>query len=108
MRRPQHLKKSPICFDKTVVFAQLRQNKWEIFSKKVTFSEKLVFNKSCSSSPIFLKCFFSERFNQFSTLKHDFESQNFDFFEFQGQLLQKFLNSFYFMCLSPTLVLTYR
>ena len=49
--------------------------------------------------------FFSEGFNQFSTLKHDFESQNFEIFEFQGQLSQKFLNSFYFICLSPTLVL---
>ena len=32
MRRPQNLKKSPTCFDKTVVFTQQRQNKWEIFS----------------------------------------------------------------------------
>ena len=32
MRRPQNLKKTPICFDKTVVFTQYRQNKWEIFS----------------------------------------------------------------------------
>ena len=32
MRRPQNLKNSPTCFDKTVVFTQQRQNKWEIFS----------------------------------------------------------------------------
>ena len=32
MRRPKSLKKSPTCFDKTVVFSQKRQNKWEIFS----------------------------------------------------------------------------
>ena len=32
MRRPQNLKKSPTCFDKTVVFKQQHQNKWEIFS----------------------------------------------------------------------------
>ena len=32
MRRPQNWKKSPTCFDKTAVFTQKRQNKWEIFS----------------------------------------------------------------------------
>ena len=32
MRRAQNLKKSPTCFDKTAVFTQQRQNKWEIFS----------------------------------------------------------------------------
>ena len=32
--------KSPTCFDRTVVFTQQRQNKWEIF---VVFSEKLDF-----------------------------------------------------------------
>ena len=32
MRRPQNLKKSPTCFDKTVVFTQYHQNKREIFS----------------------------------------------------------------------------
>ena len=32
MRRPQNWKKSPTCFDKTAVFTQLCQNKWEIFS----------------------------------------------------------------------------
>ena len=31
MRRPQNLKKSPTCFDKTAVFTQYRQKKWEIF-----------------------------------------------------------------------------
>ena len=32
MRRLQNLKKSPTCFDNTVVFIQQRQNKWDIFS----------------------------------------------------------------------------
>ena len=32
MRRPKNLKKYPTCFDKTIVFTQYRQNKWEIFS----------------------------------------------------------------------------
>ena len=36
-------KKSPTCFDKTDVFTQYRQNKWEIFSSFVAFSEKLDF-----------------------------------------------------------------
>ena len=33
MRRPQNLKKSPTCFDKTAIFTQYRQNKWQIFFK---------------------------------------------------------------------------
>ena len=32
MRPPKIGKKSPTCFDKTAVFIQQRQNKWEIFS----------------------------------------------------------------------------
>ena len=32
MRRPQNLKKPSAYFDKTAVFTQQRQNKWEIFS----------------------------------------------------------------------------
>ena len=36
-------KKSPACFDKTAVFTQYRQNKWEIFLSLVAFSEKLDF-----------------------------------------------------------------
>ena len=32
MRRPQNWKKYPTCFDKTVAFTQLRQNRWEIYS----------------------------------------------------------------------------
>ena len=30
--KPQNLKKCPTCFDKTAVFTQQRQNKWEIIS----------------------------------------------------------------------------
>ena len=42
MRRPQNLKKSPTCFDKTAVFSQQQQNKWETFLQTfVDFSEKL-------------------------------------------------------------------
>lgn len=47
MRRPQSLKKSPTCFDKTVVFTQYHQNKWEIFSN----SEKLDFNLKTRDTP---------------------------------------------------------
>ena len=43
MRRPQNLKKSPTCFDKTAVFTQECQNKGEIFSNFVAYLEKLDF-----------------------------------------------------------------
>ena len=44
MRRPQNLQKYPTCFDKTAVFIQQHQNKWEIFKFFFAFSEKLNFN----------------------------------------------------------------
>ena len=42
---------------------------------------KPFYNKSWSPSPIFLKYFIFKRFNQFSTLKNDFENQNFGMLE---------------------------
>ena len=49
--------------------------------KKSIFSKTYFFIKNWSASPIFFKEFFSERFNQFLTLKNDFENQNFEMFE---------------------------
>ena len=39
------------------------------------------FNRDCSPNPAFLKNFFLEIFNKFSTHKNDFENQNFEMFE---------------------------
>ena len=44
MERPQNLKKSPTCFDKTAVFTQNVKTSGRFFQIFVTFSEKLDFN----------------------------------------------------------------
>ena len=43
MTRQQDLKKYHACVDRTAVFTQKHQNKWEIFQIFVSFSEKLDF-----------------------------------------------------------------
>ena len=68
MRRPQNLKKSPTFFDKTAVFTQQCQNKWEIFSNFCCLFRKaglylsscVSFHQKCLSAPLKKMTYFME------------------------------------------------
>ena len=70
------------CFKKSLadqcLIINLAFNFWHNFRKKNT-------NKSWTPSPIFFREKKSERFNQFLTLKNDFENQNLPIFEALGR-----------------------
>ena len=51
-----------------------------MYFKNPNFEKKKI-HKSWSPGPIFFTELFFERFNQFSTLKNDFENQNFEMFK---------------------------
>ena len=50
-------------------------------TSKIKIFKTIFLSKSWSSSPIYITIIFLERFDKFSTLKNDFENQNFEMFE---------------------------
>ena len=60
------MKKSPICFDKTAVFTQQRQNMWEIFSNFCGLFRK---------AGLYLRSCFSNGHSIFATFLDPFEGQ---------------------------------